>query len=115
MELQGMSLSELNELSRRAAELAERTRRESLATYRAETIKRIEADGYTLADLGFVPINRQRVADAGDKPKVRRPAKPKYRHPNNPEQTWTGRGKHPIWVRDALSVGYTLEQMLIRS
>ena len=25
---------------------------------------------------------------------------PKYRNPANPEQTWTGRGVSPVWVRD---------------
>ena len=30
----------------------------------------------------------------------RRPGKPKYRNPNNPEQTWTGRGKPPRWIKE---------------
>ena len=25
---------------------------------------------------------------------------PKYRNPENPEQTWTGRGNKPAWVRE---------------
>lgn len=25
---------------------------------------------------------------------------PKYRNPTNPEQTWTGRGKAPLWVQE---------------
>ena len=25
---------------------------------------------------------------------------PKYRNPENPEQTWTGRGKAPAWIAD---------------
>lgn len=106
MELQELSPSELSELSRRAAAIAERKRRESIGTYRAELLSKIKADGYTLADLGL---------DGGKAEKVRRPARPKYRNPANPQQTWTGRGKNPNWVRDAMSVGYTLEQMLIRS
>lgn len=26
---------------------------------------------------------------------------PKYRNPNDPSQTWTGRGKPPLWIKDA--------------
>lgn len=26
--------------------------------------------------------------------------KPKYRNPDNHEQTWTGRGKAPLWIKD---------------
>ena len=29
----------------------------------------------------------------------RKVGKPKYRNPNNPEQTWTGRGKPPRWLK----------------
>lgn len=35
----------------------------------------------------------------------------KYRHPNNPSQTWTGRGKRPQWVTDALASGKTLDDL----
>ncbi len=31
----------------------------------------------------------------------RAPGKPKYRNPHNPEQTWTGRGKRPGWLKQA--------------
>jgi DNA-binding protein H-NS len=30
----------------------------------------------------------------------RRPSKPKYRNPNDPEKTWTGRGKPPRWLKE---------------
>lgn len=33
--------------------------------------------------------------------KRRAPGVPKFRNPANPEQTWTGRGKKPSWLRDA--------------
>lgn len=37
---------------------------------------------------------------------------PKYRNPENAEQTWTGRGKAPLWVQ-ALQAAGTLESALI--
>ncbi|MEM6477665.1 MAG: H-NS histone family protein [Pseudomonadota bacterium] len=33
---------------------------------------------------------------------------PKYRNPDSPEQTWTGRGRQPQWIKDALAEGKDL-------
>ena len=30
---------------------------------------------------------------------------PKYRNPGNPKQVWTGRGRQPIWFREAIVAG----------
>lgn len=39
---------------------------------------------------------------------------PKYRNPQNPSQTWSGRGKRPLWFVDALKRrGVTAEDLLI--
>jgi len=35
----------------------------------------------------------------------------KYRNPGNPVQTWSGRGKRPAWVNEALASGMTLEDL----
>lgn len=37
---------------------------------------------------------------------------PKYRNPGNPEQTWTGRGRAPLWVQDMKTAG-TFDTALI--
>src|SRR5690349_10391690 len=39
---------------------------------------------------------------------------PKYRNPENSDQTWSGRGKRPLWFTQALKKkGVTTESMLI--
>ena len=38
---------------------------------------------------------------------------PKYANPADPSQTWTGRGRKPKWVNDALSSGKSLESLAI--
>ncbi|MEW6165635.1 MAG: H-NS histone family protein [Pseudomonadota bacterium] len=38
---------------------------------------------------------------------------PKYRNPANAEQTWTGRGKAPLWVQELKNAG-TLDAALIK-
>src|SRR5918992_5970767 len=40
-------------------------------------------------------------------------SKPKYINPDNPDQTWSGRGHQPKWLKEALATGKTLEQLLI--
>lgn len=31
------------------------------------------------------------------------PVEPKYRNPEDENETWSGRGRHPIWVQDFLA------------
>ena len=37
----------------------------------------------------------------------------KYQNPDNPAQTWSGRGRNPQWMNDALSKGMNKDDMLI--
>lgn len=41
------------------------------------------------------------------------PAAAKYRHPDNPALTWTGRGKRPTWINEALASGKQLEDFAV--
>jgi DNA-binding protein H-NS len=36
---------------------------------------------------------------------------PRYRNPLNASQTWSGRGRQPKWVSEALAQGTTLEEL----
>lgn len=38
---------------------------------------------------------------------------PKYRNPANPDQTWSGRGRRPEWVKGHLAAGKDLEKLRI--
>ncbi|WP_146345929.1 H-NS histone family protein [Phaeobacter marinintestinus] len=37
----------------------------------------------------------------------------KYRNPANPEDTWTGRGRKPRWVHEAISNGVDITELEI--
>jgi len=39
---------------------------------------------------------------------------PKYRNPDEPSETWSGRGKTPRWLAAALKTGHTIEEFAIR-
>jgi DNA-binding protein H-NS len=38
---------------------------------------------------------------------------PKYQNPKNPAETWSGRGKQPLWVKEQLRAGKELDRLLI--
>jgi DNA-binding protein H-NS len=42
-----------------------------------------------------------------------RPVAPKFRNPDNPSETWAGRGLKPRWMVSALKAGHKLEDLLI--
>ena len=39
---------------------------------------------------------------------------PKYRNPDDPSVTWSGRGRQPKWVQVAIAGGQTLEDLAIK-
>ena len=50
------------------------------------------------------------------KEKARRPypkVHPKYRNPERPSETWSGRGKQPLWVGEQLRTGKKIDDLLI--
>ncbi len=73
----------------------------------------IELFNLTPADCGFKSAKKQ----PSNKPDGRSaPKKPKYQNPKKPDETWNGLGatsKRPIWVREHLAAGGTLDELLI--
>ena len=76
-----------------------------------ERMRDIAAEyGLTLSEV----INKDGRVDT-KKPKRKNAAqshKAKYSNPENPTQTWSGRGQQPKWVKEALAKGKTLEEFL---
>lgn len=75
--------------------------------------KRLAAEvGY---EVDFVKVGKggrkgaQPVKVAG----TRAPVAPKYRNPENPEETWTGRGRSPKWVQRLQAEGMTMDELAI--
>ena len=77
----------------------------------------IDLNGLSVADLEKLIVDaRARIETVKKAPGTAKPASKvaaKYRNPSNNLQTWTGRGKQPHWVRDAIAGGKTLEQLAI--
>jgi len=47
--------------------------------------------------------------------KTRKKVAPKYRNPADESQTWTGRGREPLWIKDLVEKGAQLNDLLIES
>ncbi|WP_299657188.1 H-NS histone family protein [uncultured Jannaschia sp.] len=45
--------------------------------------------------------------------KARTPQPAKYRHPENASLTWSGRGRQPGWIKEAIASGTSLDTFLI--
>lgn len=67
-----------------------------------------KAHGYSLDELTAgtptekpAPRTRKAKANGDGRAKVA----PKYRNPNNPEETWSGRGRAPGWMAAHLQAG----------
>ena len=101
-DLEALSPSELRKLQKDVAK--------AITTYedrqKAEARAKVEAFarelGYSLAEL----------IGSDAKPK-RAPVAPKYRHPETPALTWSGRGRKPQWFGEALEARKTAEDMAI--
>lgn len=102
VDLNSLSLDELTALQKDVA----KTIANFQARKRAEALAAVEAaakdHGFTLAEL---------TEEAAKAKPAAKPAK--YRHPENPEVTWSGRGRQPVWIREALAAGKSLEQFAI--
>ncbi len=73
-----------------------------LAEARSELSAKASELGYSLDDLLGTVATRKRT-----------PAKPKHRHPAEPELTWTGRGRAPLWMVELENNGKSRSELLI--
>lgn len=93
-----LPFEELRTLHRAIGALIAQRRHEALEQLKQQ----IAVLGFSVDDLA-PPTKRKTNAAAG----VR------YRDPESPEHVWSGRGKHPAWLRDKLEQGHALDDFLI--
>ncbi|MCL4675585.1 MAG: H-NS histone family protein [Pararhodobacter sp.] len=102
VDLNALSLKELKQLQKDVeaaiVDYKDRERRAALADVEAFARER----GLSPADLAGLVGRR-----------TRRPATPKYANPEDPTQTWSGRGRRPRWIEAALAQGKSMEDMAI--
>jgi DNA-binding protein H-NS len=107
--LETLSPKELQALIESAHSQMQAAQAGVVADVKAKIEALLSKNGLTLADV--YPSQRGGVAAKGGK---KGSVAPKFRNPANAEQTWSGRGKRPLWFVDALRRrGVTADDLLI--
>lgn len=102
-DLEDMSLGELKALQKKVTKAIEtyedRQKNQAIAALEAKA----KEMGFSLSELtGVAPGKAKRTAAA-----------PKYRHPEDPGVTWTGKGRQPAWFKQAVTSGISPDDLLI--
>lgn len=102
IDLNALSLAELKQLQKNVAKAIARFEARRKAEARAKVDDLARELGFSFDELAEAAPPRKRGASA-----------PKYRHPKNAQITWSGRGRKPAWIAEALAAGKSLEDFAI--
>ncbi|MBK8451963.1 MAG: H-NS histone family protein [Thiofilum sp.] len=98
--IKDLTVAELNELKDIIEVVIERRKREEIAELRRQIDDLLGNSGITLEEIQNAKAPSKIV-------------RPKYRNPEDPSQTWTGRGRRPTWLDQKISSGRELDEFLI--
>ncbi len=104
IDISSLSIKELNELIGQAQSQIAKKEKALVAEAKAKMSAIAQEYGYSLETIMSTPAKGR-----GSRGK----AEPKYRNPNDPTQTWAGRGRKPTWLETALKQGKKLESFKI--
>jgi DNA-binding protein H-NS len=96
-------------------------KRAPIAQVRKKLTRMAVAEGYSLAELFGIQNGPRERAEKPASPAKRTARKstagskvaPKYRNPENPAETWSGRGQYPKWMRGPIAAGKKPEDFAI--
>ena len=101
-DLEALSLGELKKMQKDVTKAISNYQDRQKAEARAKVEALAQDLGYSLAELVGTETKSSRA-----------PAAAKYRHPENPALTWSGRGRKPQWFVEALEAGSMAEDLAI--
>jgi DNA-binding protein H-NS len=87
---------------------------------KADKLERAEKPGIkqlraVLKKFRLDPVDVQLALNTSRKSKLKgRKVKPKYRNPARRSETWTGRGRMPVWMADLVKKGKKPNDFLIK-
>jgi DNA-binding protein H-NS len=103
IDLEHLSLPELKKLEKDVAKAIATFEERQKAEARAEAEAVAKKFGFSLVEL----------LDTASPATKKGPPEAKYRHPENPTVTWSGRGRKPGWISEGLAAGKTMEDFAI--
>ncbi|GAA5013431.1 H-NS histone family protein [Acinetobacter puyangensis] len=104
--IENLDINQLQALKEQADALIEKKQRAKVDDAYQELLDVANSVGLSLEEL----IEHGRKTK---KSTVKRTVAPRYRNPKNSNETWTGRGKQPRWVVNALAEGKSIDDLLI--
>ncbi len=107
MDIKKLKLDQLNELKALIdLEIVARQASEKDDLFQ-EITALAQARGYSLEDL----VGKRAKRRAGA---ARKQATIRYQHPTKKDLVWSGRGRHPAWVKEWLEQGKALEKLAVK-
>lgn len=102
-----MSGTNLENMSRKdLLELRDQVEKALIGAEKRERKEALKAAEKAAAEFGFSLSELSK-----DNPISGKATKAKYKNPANPEQTWSGRGRKPQWIHDALNSGADISDL----
>lgn len=97
-------------------------KRKPITSVRKKLTELAAAEGYSVAELfgsGGATATATRTTKSATRTSPTKGRKlgkvaPKYRNPANKAETWTGRGKQPLWLAAQIKKGKKIEEFLIK-
>lgn len=103
MDLSNMPVGELRKLQEQIKQQIKKREQQDLSQAREQILAIAQSVGIPLKDL---------VGGSAVRAKTGRVAV-RYRHPEDGEQQWTGRGRQPKWVKDWLANGKSIDLLRV--
>lgn len=107
-DLDSMNDTELQQIRQQLETVMTKRKREQLATAYRQISEIAKNHNTTLEEL--IAYGQKKGKKSGSTGQIT----PKYRHPDDAELTWSGRGKKPRWVQEHLDNGQNLDDLLIK-
>jgi DNA-binding protein H-NS len=101
MDLSNVSLGDLRNLQEQVKQEMKKREQQEVQKAREQILAIAQSVGVPLKDL--MTANRAKTGSVA----VR------YRHPDNAEQQWTGRGRQPKWVKEWVEGGKSLDKLRV--
>lgn len=108
-DLENMSDDQLREQRRRIDQLLDSRARSRFDEYR----RAAREAGYEISFTRIGETGRRRRGRISGREDRRSEIAPKYRNPENPSDTWSGRGREPKWLQHQIAEGKSKDDFLI--
>ena len=107
MDLSTLTIAEMQDLVARLPAEIDRRKAEEKQKVLEQMSALASSHGFSLDELVNKKVAGKKSAGG------RKTVAVKYRHPANPDNTWTGRGRKPLWVIEWLESGNTLDAITV--